>query len=94
MNTRCAVCGLEGAVDHQSEGGDHMGRAHVGECAVLVWEAYLLSKVAASEHEHAEVLWKWRKHRAEVAGETFAEPPPRSPVEFELDAHALALGVP
>lgn len=58
--------------------------ACAGECAGLLWEAHLIRATGASEHEHALILWRWKRRRAEVELRPFTDPLPESPVEREL----------
>ncbi len=82
---RCAVCGLDGAKKLTTVGGEHLGHAHDGECLGLLWESHFLRVTGGLEHEHAEVLWKWQRRRAQVEGRPFTEPCPTSPAEDEID---------
>lgn len=82
---RCAVCAVEGARPLVTVGGEALGHAHDGECVALLWEAHFLRVTEAPEHEHAEVVWKWQRKRAQVEGRRFTEPPPTSPAEDEAE---------
>lgn len=87
---RCAVCSTEGARELRTAGGESLGHAHDGECLALLWESHFLRVNDGAEWEHAEVLWRWQRKAAQVAGRLFAEPRPTSPAEDEIDA-ALAV---
>jgi hypothetical protein len=82
---KCAVCGTEGARALTTVGGTDLGHAHEGTCQGLLWEAHFVRVTGGAEHEHAEVLWMWRRQRAHVAGVAFAEPAPTSPAEDEIE---------
>lgn len=78
---RCIVCGLEGGKRLVTAGGEDLGCAHDGECLGLLWESHFLRATGGLEHEHAEVLWRWQRRRAQVAGLPFIDPCPTSPAE-------------
>lgn len=80
---KCAVCRTEtGRVRRWvTLGGTDYGAAHPGECAGLLWEAHFIAATGQSEHEHALILWRWKRRAAEVANAPFTTPPPTSPAE-------------
>jgi hypothetical protein len=80
---RCAVCRVDdGRVRRwHTVGGTDYGSAHPGECAGLLWEAHFIAATGQSEHEHALILWRWKRRAAEVAGAPFNAPLPVSPAE-------------
>lgn len=88
---RCAVCGVEGAREltnsrsPENGGPESLGHAHDGECVALLWEDYFIRAIGGDAHEHAEVLWRWQRKAAQVAGRPFATPPPKSPAEQEME---------
>ena len=87
----CAVCGKPGAGVLELADETRVGLACPGECVGLLWEAHFLRATKAPAHEHAEVLWMWRRKRADAEGRVFLEAPPTSPTEREarrLDALA------
>lgn len=86
MAARCAVCGSEGLEvrEHVTAGGERYGMPCPGECSGLLFEAHFIRATGGDEHEHALVLWRWRRRRAEVEGRTFLERPPESAAERAL----------
>lgn len=93
MNTRCAVCGKDGAKEWSSSSLTVFGRAHEGICFALLWESHYVAATGGSEHDHAFVLWQWQRRRAEVEGRLFTEPPPLSPADEETNAELERLGL-
>jgi hypothetical protein len=91
MSAQCSVCGLDGAKQLTTAGGKDLGYAHEGECLDLLCESYFLRVNNGLEHEHAEVLWRWQRRRAQVEGVPFSEPCPTSPTEDEIDRSAKAV---
>jgi hypothetical protein len=83
--SRCRVCGLEGARNLRTHGGNEYGPAHDGTCGTLAWESFFLTAIKAPSHEVADVAWQMRRHAAGVNRRPFREPRPRSPGEMELD---------
>lgn len=92
MLKRCAVCGRADALEYFTASGESYGLACVGDCDQLLWEAYFNRVIAAPPHEHALTLWRWRRHRAQIAGAPFITPAPVSPGEIAVRAAIEAKG--
>lgn len=92
---RCAVCGRASAdvMEQETAGGTRYGMACPGICQGLLWESHFVRATGGDEYEHALILWHWRRRRAEVQGRTFAEAPPKSAAERELDTLIEAHGL-
>lgn len=75
----------------RTHGGERVGHFCRGECQGLGWEAFFVTKMKGDEYEHALILWRWRRRRAEVDGRTFLEPAPKSPAEMDLERWAAGL---
>lgn len=90
---RCAVCSLEGAKQLKTVAGEHLGYAHDGECVALLWESHFVRVTGGSEWEHAEVLWRWQRQAAAVAGLPFTTPPPLSPAHEASNLEIERLGL-
>lgn len=88
---RCAVCSTDGAKEMSTHGDERVGFFCVGECQGLGWEAFFVTKTNGDEFEHALILWRWRRRRAEVDGRTFLEPAPKSLPEMDLERWAAGL---
>jgi len=82
-NIRCAVCGAQtpDVRNWETHSGTRYGMACRGKCACLLWEAHFTRVTDSNEFEHALVLWKWQRRRAEASGVAFVVPPPSSEVE-------------
>ena len=62
-------------------------------CGQLLWLAHFERVMEAPSWEREITKWKWRKRIAEVNGRPFREPPPRSPVELEIDRNIAVAGL-
>ena len=93
-STPCVICGGPGASPRLTAGGATFGvTCPDATCIGLSWELWFHRETKAlGEHEVAEVRWQVDKRRAEVAGQVFNRPPPRSPAERRLDAHVAGEG--
>lgn len=92
MSARCAVCGaVDGAREFSLADGSRLGVFCPGECFGLGWEAHFIHAIGGTEHQHADIVWRWRRRRAEAQGEPFVAPCPKSPIEKQLDRWAAEL---
>lgn len=85
----CAVCGTGGGVPLLVAGEVSLGCAHAEVCAQLLWESRAFAN--APRHEQDELAWRWRRRVAEVRGQEFSEPPPKSPNEIRLEVWAASI---